>query len=520
MARAQVPTIVTPAGGLAHPRLLAPVLVIVVAGNAAGAMIVEIVAGRMLAPYFGMSIHTWTTVIGVVLTGLAIGHWAGGRIADAYPGKRTAALGLACLAGAVTTILILPLVALVAGTLSLSGVPLPTAILVTGFAAFLVPSLTAGLVQPIATTVALESLGRRAGSVVGRMLAAGVVGAIVGTFLAGFVLIAQLGSAGSIWLVAAVNALLGAMLVATVRQRVAAWGLFALASAFAMTGTALPGFAAPCDHESRYYCISVFPGEMRNLPEARMLRIDALMHSVNHADPSYLAFSHLQWMDELARHRFGSAPFASFFIGGGGYTLPRAWLARTPGNEITVAELDPQVTAIARDDLWFNPGPATRILHTDARLALRRDLAGRPFDVIVGDAFRDIALPAHLITDEFHRLVRARLRDDGFYVLNLIDAVSSRRLVASVVKTLRPHFDAIEIWYDTAAYQRSDRVNFIVYASSRGTGLASPLRSQSAPDTEWARMAPESLETMPGAILLTDDFAPVEHLLGHRPAAR
>jgi MFS family permease len=286
MARAQVPTIVTPPGGLAHPRLLAPVLVIVVAGNAAGAMVVEIVAGRMLAPYFGMSIHTWTTVIGVVLTGLAIGHWAGGRIADAYPGQRTAALGLACLAGAVTTVLILPLVALVAGSLSLSGVPLPTAILVTGFAAFLVPSLTAGLVQPIATTVALESLGRRAGSVVGRMLAAGVVGAILGTFLAGFVLIAQLGSAGSIWLVAAVNALLGAMLVATVWQRVAGWSLFALASAFAMTGTALPGFAAPCDHESRYYCISVFPGEMRNLPEARMLRIDALMHSVNHADPA------------------------------------------------------------------------------------------------------------------------------------------------------------------------------------------------------------------------------------------
>jgi spermidine synthase len=140
--------------------------------------------------------------------------------------------------------------------------------------------------------------------------------------------------------------------------------------------------------------------------------------------------------------------------------------------------------------------------------------------VIVGDAFRDIALPAHLITDEFHRLVRARLRDDGFYVLNLIDAVSSRRLVASAIRTLRPHFGAIEIWYDTAAYQRSDHVNFIVYASSRPSGLASPLRSQSAPDTEWARMAPESLETVPGAILLTDDFAPVEHLLGHRPAAR
>ena len=494
-------------------RLLAALLVLVVAGNAAGAMIVEIVAGRMLAPYFGMSLHTWTTVIGVVLTGLAIGHWLGGRIADAYPTRRAAALGLACLAGAATTVSILPLLGLAAGSLSLSGVPLATAIVLTGFAAFLIPSITAGLVQPIATTFALEAMGSSAGRVVGRMLAAGVVGAILGTFLAGFVLIDHLGAAGSIWLVAAINALLGAVLVTAARQRLAALALFAAASTFLVTGSALPGFAVPCDQESRYFCISVFPGDERNLPDARMLRLDALTHSVNHPDPDYLAFTHLQWMDELVHARFGAEPFAAYFIGGGGYTLPRTWLARNPANRITVAELDPAVTAIARDELWFEPGPATRILHTDARLALRRELRHEQFDVVVGDAFRDIALPAHLVTDEFHGLLHERLAADGFYVLNIIDAVASRRLVGSVVETLRPHFPVIEVWYDSAAYQISERINFIIYASRRPTGLESPLVARAAPATRWQRLAPTATANVPGALRLTDDFTPVERLL-------
>src|SRR3546814_1525513 len=43
---------------------------------AAASLVVEIVAGRMLAPYLGMSLYTWTAVIAVVLAGFSLGHWA------------------------------------------------------------------------------------------------------------------------------------------------------------------------------------------------------------------------------------------------------------------------------------------------------------------------------------------------------------------------------------------------------------------------------------------------------------
>src|SRR5215207_4892907 len=46
---------------------------------------VEIAASRVLSPYFGSSLYVWGSLIGVVLSGLALGYWAGGALADRRP---------------------------------------------------------------------------------------------------------------------------------------------------------------------------------------------------------------------------------------------------------------------------------------------------------------------------------------------------------------------------------------------------------------------------------------------------
>lgn len=71
------------AGPALRPWLMSPLAIITIQSliSAAG-LVVEIFAGRMLAPYVGMSAYTWTAVIAVVLAGFSLGHWVGGLVAE------------------------------------------------------------------------------------------------------------------------------------------------------------------------------------------------------------------------------------------------------------------------------------------------------------------------------------------------------------------------------------------------------------------------------------------------------
>ena len=61
------------------PRLVAYFVVFVAS---CCTLILELVAGRILAPFIGVSQYTWTSIIGVVLAGISLGNYLGGRIAD------------------------------------------------------------------------------------------------------------------------------------------------------------------------------------------------------------------------------------------------------------------------------------------------------------------------------------------------------------------------------------------------------------------------------------------------------
>src|ERR671912_2566572 len=47
-------------------------------------LVLETLAGRLLAPYVGVSLETFTGIIGVILAGIAVGSWLGGRLADRW----------------------------------------------------------------------------------------------------------------------------------------------------------------------------------------------------------------------------------------------------------------------------------------------------------------------------------------------------------------------------------------------------------------------------------------------------
>ena len=76
------------------PAILAALLVFFCSGCV---LVLEILAGRLLAPYVGISLETYTSIIGTVLAGIAAGTWIGGKLADRIDPRRllgpTVALG-------------------------------------------------------------------------------------------------------------------------------------------------------------------------------------------------------------------------------------------------------------------------------------------------------------------------------------------------------------------------------------------------------------------------------------------
>src|SRR6476659_1534993 len=69
------------------PKLLVGLGAVVFLANA-GLLVLQLLAGRFLAPFIGSSVETWTCVIGVFLTGIALGNHYGGKLADRNPSTR------------------------------------------------------------------------------------------------------------------------------------------------------------------------------------------------------------------------------------------------------------------------------------------------------------------------------------------------------------------------------------------------------------------------------------------------
>lgn len=473
--------------------------------SAAASMALEIAAGRMIAPYVGMSLHTWTAIIAVVLAGLALGHWIGGVLADRRAaGRWMLGLLIASAVFAFASQFVLR------GTASalLAALPPVGAVLALSMAAFFLPSLTAGAVSPIATTLALaDTPPERQGQVLGRMYALGAAGAILGTVASGLVLIPWLGSARTIGAIAAAYLAIAALAGG---RRTA---ILCAAGAVAALGTTVAFGSAwsPCQRESGYFCIRVDDLEGG---AARVLALDHLAHGVNdRADPQRLHSPYVALIDALARQRLGTqGPARAFFIGGGAYTLPRAWAARWPQGALTVAEIDPAVTAVAAARLWLDPAPLD-IRHADARQVLAQSAGG--FDAVIGDAFADISIPPHLVTSEMFALIREKLNPDGFYAMNVVDLLYRPRFLAALAQTLGGHFAHVELWLDEAAVQPQEgRATWIVLAAQT-PGAVGRIAADDGSGRAWIRVPLAGmLEAAGDPMVLTDDHAPVARLLG------
>jgi spermidine synthase len=516
------PATITPAAAPAITTswLWHPVLIVFVSNVCI--MVLELVAGRIIAPYVGVSLYTWTGVIGVILAGISLGNYLGGWLADRWASLRL--LGIIFLLGGLSAFIIL--LAEGPGYQLPSGWPIVLQIIFLTTALFFLPSTILGAVSPVVAKLAVRDLSRT-GRTVGRIYAAGTVGSIVGTFLTGFVLISTFGTHAIVGSVALVLITLGVLFLiggaASRRQRAGLLLGLTFIIGVGAFGVQRGAWTSNCLRETQYFCIKVRDDQHEGQP-VRALILDRLVHSYTSLDdPTRLIYGYEKIYAEATayaaeRHN----PLRALFIGGGGYTFPKYMEAVYPESELTVVEIDPGVTETAYEQLGLARDTRIVSYNEDARLHLMRPPADR-YTLIMGDAFNDYSVPYHLTTREFNELVKGWLTPGGLYMVNLIDG-TRHDFLRAYVHTLQRTFRHVYIAPTSDNWRESPRMTFVLIAADETLDFS---KFEPATPGETAALTPQrvlandevqALLNEGQAVLLTDRFAPVDQMLA--PVAR
>ncbi len=494
-------------------------------------MVLELVASRLIAKQLGSSLYTWTAVIGVVLAGITIGNYLGGRIADRFHARK--ALAILFAASSAACIVTVVLNNMVGEWILLWHFSWPVRTFTHVSLVFLLPSILLGTISPLVAKMALDQ-GLATGRTVGDIYAWGAAGSIAGTFAAGYYLIAAMGTVAIIWMVG------GTLLLMAILYWTRCWPLYLWAAIF---GSALIMGMAPADwaqntgavlslreeanpeilyeDESQYCHITVH--RISEAPDRRAFMQDRLKHGdivMGNIDDLQYFYMHIYAAINHGLSR-DKKKLSALSIGGGGYVYPRYLEKHWPGSRIDVAEIDPGVTEAAMQAFGLDRDTSINTISMDARNyvdeLLRKKRNGEQiplYDFIYEDAFNDFSVPFQLVTREFNDRIAQILTDDGVYIINLIDVYDSGQLLGAVINTLKETFPYV---YVISSY--------ITLPSLRDTYIVAAAKNQLDVDTlvseydknirirQLSESEIEHLKEQSRGIILTDNYAPVENLL-------
>ncbi len=468
--------------------------------TSASVLIIEILAGRLLAPYLGVSLEVFTGIIGVILAGISLGAWLGGRAADSFEPKRLP--GPLMIAGGLAAIASPSLIDLLGPGVG-DG---PISIVLLSALGFFLPAALLSAVTPVVIKIRLGSLSQT-GAVVGSYSAIGTAGAILGTFVTGFFLIAAFPTR-PIVAGLGIGLVFGGALVIGAGRRSGALALLGLA---AVLGGLLARAEGPCQFETTYHCAQVLVDS--NRPSGRILVLDRGFNSyVDLEDPTHLEFRYARVMADVIEAILPGGPLSVLSIGGGGFTFPAYLDAIRTGTNHVVLEIDSELVEIGKAELGF--ADQAEVIVGDARSTIGATAAGS-IDLVIGDAFSGLTVPWHLTTLEFVESIESIMRPDGVYVINVID-YGDVDFARSTARTMREVFASVAVIAPPSYLVGGEGGNFVVVGSGQSINAESIQLLIGRRSGNEVIITGERLDVfIADAAILRDDYAPVDQMIDH-----
>jgi spermidine synthase len=396
------------------------------------------------------------------------------------------------------------------------------------FILFFLPMFCLGTISPQVIRLSIPDTAH-AGRVSGTIYAWSTAGAIVGTFVTGYLLIDALGTARVLFCLSLLL-LAMAFVLGTLWKNTPMLYVGSMIGAACLMGILFVGsWGGSFTAESKYYAIKVREGQMTEGDERfaiKALDLDHLMHSFikQPPDPTWLGYKHEYVQGELTRYARTRGAAEILIIGGGGYTFPR-WVEVTlPDVGVDVVEIDPAVTEVAYREMGLPRDTRIRSFNMDGRQFIRERARKGHYQLVIQDAVNDLSVPYHLLTKEYNDAVKATLAPNGAYLLTLIDSVEHGELWRAAVHTMRESFEHVVLLDPSGFTEPTNRSVFIVCGSDQPLDIAdiravaeeSYLRQGKEQSAYLHRLDPVEVERYLAArpkIVLTDQYAPVDNLM-------
>lgn len=479
-------------------------------------MILELLASRILSPYFGSSNIVWTSVIGIILLSGSIGNYFGGIIADKKNQQKKLQVILI-----ITSIfmMLIPIIqkyiiswVLIITTSKKIGAILCTLLL------FFIPSMLMGLLSPIIVKLKLESLDT-AGRVSGKIHAIATIGGITGTFLGGFFLIPNFGTINILFFLTILMWLIIPLIDFKLKDKtnilvvIMIIGIILLMISYTATNN-INGenilnndFSNYVSYDTQYGRVLIYNSKLEsNNKDVRVFNIDSGYESftyTNEEEIYELVSDYTKLYDLMFKSNNNISN--TLMIGGGGYSYPKYFISHFENKNMDVVEIDGDVTKLAKKyffldklikDYNIEENHRLNLITEDGRVYLNEN--SKKYDAILNDAFSGNIPAKTLTTVEAAQKVKDSLVPNGLYLSNIIGAVDGEnsKFLKAEVNTLKQVFKNVYV-VPIDNYQEYQEYNNMVIATD------DTLNIENCYD----------LKIEENEIVLTDNYCPVDTLI-------
>lgn len=478
-------------------------------------MILELVASRVLAPYFGTSNLVWTSVIGIILLSSSIGNYIGGIIADKQ--KLSTNLKIILIVSFVSIIYIPYIQVEVLGIISSMFDDIKIGAILSTILLFFIPSLLIGTLSPMILKSKLDSM-ESAGKTSGKISAIATIGGIVGTFLGGFYLIPNFGSVYILYMLAL--SFIYLIPLVDFKLTLRSIGLIILATIACLLVTMydlemneIAGVQVKNDvidtgavsYDTQYGRVIIY-NTMRDENEVRILNIDSGYESatyINKDKRNDLVFEYTKFYDLMFKANIDIKN--ALMIGGAGYNYPKYYISNYLDKNLDVVEIDGEITEIAKEYFYLNDlirdydlekNKRLGLITEDGRVYLNQNT--KKYDAILNDAFAGNSPAKTLTTKEAVEKIKSSLNKNGVYLTNIISSLEGdkSKFLRAEVNTLKQVFENVYI-VPCVDYPTTEARNIMVIAT----------------DDELIIENTYELSLDENEIILTDDYCPVDTLI-------